>query len=151
MGDCVSDEMKAFTSTFPGVSLRLVNRVTVIGDEASIEVPALWDTGATKTSVASEVATALGLVPFANRDVLTPSGPDTLPLYMVDIKLPSGEVIERLEVIGSEIGKQGIGVLVGMDVISLGDFACSCREGRTMFTFRTPSIEDANYLARLGR
>ena len=143
----MSDEPKAFTSTFPGISLRLVNRVVVAMGQASIEVPALWDTGATKTSIASEVATALGLVPFANRDVLTPSGPDTLPLYMVDMRLPSGELVERLEVIGSEIGRQGIGVLVGMDVISLGDFACSCREGRTMFSFRTPSVEDANFLA----
>ena len=42
---------------------------------------------------------------------------------------------------------KAIGVLIGMDVITQGDFAVSCKDGRTQFTFRMPSIEHADYAA----
>lgn len=45
----------------------------------------------------------------------------------------------------SEIGKQGIDVLIGMDIISNGDFAISNYEGRTQFSFRIPSQEHIEY------
>ena len=32
-------------------------------------------------------------------------------------------------------------VLIGMDIINLGDFAVTNKNGRTAFSFRTPSIE----------
>lgn len=52
-----------------------------------------------------------------------------------------------MRVCGSEIGNEGIHVLVGMDIISLGDFATSCKDGQTAFTFRIPSLEDADYVS----
>lgn len=77
----------------------------------------------------------------------TPSGSTDAPVYRIGLSLPNGMTIEQLHVCDSEIGLQGLGILIGMDVISMGDFATSCRNGRTMFSFRIPSVEDANYLA----
>ncbi len=45
----------------------------------------------------------------------------------------------------SEIGKQGIDVLIGMDIISNGDFAVSNYDGKTYFSFRLPSQEHVEY------
>ena len=51
----------------------------------------------------------------------------------------------NLSVMDSEIGKQGIDVLIGMDIISLGDFAISNYESKTQFSFRIPSQEHVEY------
>jgi len=39
-----------------------------------------------------------------------------------------------------------IGILIGMDVISCGDFAVTNRDNRTVFTFRMPSIARYDYV-----
>lgn len=70
----------------------------------------------------------------------TPSGSADAPIYRVSLGLTNDMDIENLHVCDSEIGLQGLGILIGMDVIAMGDFATSCRSGRTMFTFRIPSI-----------
>lgn len=46
-----------------------------------------------------------------------------------------------------KIGEQGIDVLIGMDVISKGDFAISNYNGKTQFSFRIPSQNDVDYKA----
>ena len=53
--------------------------------------------------------------------------------------------IQNLIVMDSEIGKQGIDVLIGMDIISMGDFAVSNFDGKTQFSFRIPSQEHVEY------
>ena len=44
------------------------------------------------------------------------------------------------------IGAAGIGVLIGMDIITSGDFSVSNYNGKTVFTFRTPSQERIDYV-----
>ena len=46
---------------------------------------------------------------------------------------------------GSKIGAQGIDILIGMDIISKGDFAISNYNGKTQFSFRLPSQQDVDY------
>ena len=41
-------------------------------------------------------------------------------------------------VMGSKISEQGIDVLIGMDVISKGDFAISIYNGKKKFSIRIP-------------
>ena len=50
-------------------------------------------------------------------------------------------------VLDSEIGNQGIGMLIGMDIITKGDFAVSNYNGKTMFTFRMPSESTLNFVS----
>lgn len=69
-----------------------------------------------------------------------------MPTYLVGLVLPNGIRIDDIRVCGSAIGREGIHVLVGMDIITLGDFATSCKDGKTAFTFRIPSMEDADYV-----
>ena len=40
-------------------------------------------------------------------------------------------------------------MLIGMDVICMGDFAVSNYNGRTAFTFRMPSMNETNYQAQM--
>ncbi len=65
---------------------------------------------------------------------------------MVDIILPNDVKISDICVCDSDIGQQNLGVLVGMDIITQGDFAVSNCYGKTVFTFRVPSIQRTDYI-----
>ncbi len=52
-------------------------------------------------------------------------------------------------VIDSEIGNQGLGALIGMNIISQGDFALTNFGGKTTFTFRHPSKRKIDFVQEL--
>jgi len=43
----------------------------------------------------------------------------------------------------------GFDILIGMDIINKGDFAISNRNGKTMFSFRYPSMTDFDFQSEL--
>ena len=79
----------------------------------------------------------------------TPSGGRIADTYLVNVVLPNDVPVPGLMVCDSEIGSQGIGMLIGMDIITKGDFAVSNHNGKTVFTFRTPSEETTDYVAKI--
>lgn len=144
------------TKSKGGLMNRLMNQVFIdIGDK-KVEVPALWDTGATGTCISTEVVKSLGLKPTGKKNIQTPSGRSEVNTYLVNILLPNSVRIPDVEVCDSEIGNQGLGVLVGMDIITKGDLAVSNFKGITMFSFRVPSqnatdyVPQANILNKIG-
>ena len=138
---------KAFTCFYPSRSLVLANQVKVLSGGRSLEVPAVWDTGATRTCISTVLAERLGMESRGTSTAITPAGRDVFPSFLVDLELPNGVTVTDLKAVGTQIHKQHIGVLIGMDVITRGDFAVSCKDGKTQFTFRIPSMEDADYTA----
>lgn len=114
-----------------------------------MEEIALWDTGATRTCISLNVAKDLGLIPTGKRNIQTPSGKGVVNTYLVSITLPNNVHLEDVEVCDSAIGEQGIGVLIGMDIITRGDFSVSNYNGKTMFSFRIPSRSITDYVAQL--
>ena len=156
--------ISAFTCKNKGLTNRLVNKVTILANEKIIEVFALWDTGATNSCISHDVAKALNLVSLGLIKSQTASGDTLGNLYMVDIKLPNNVTVTDVRVMDSEIGKQQIlvenlgqaittenlGLLIGMDIITLGDFSVSNHGGRTVFSFRVPSLAETDYVKHLN-
>lgn len=138
---------RAFTTYFNRRTNQLYNEVTIRCGDKSVRTKAVWDTGATRSCISTETATILSLVPYGQVRINTPSGMSDRNMYLVDLELPNSVVVKDLGVSDSEIGGQGVGVLVGMDVISLGDFAVSNFDGKTTFTFRIPSEQLIDYVA----
>ncbi len=136
---------RCFTTGYSGRSLRLLNDVVIATSQGNIKTKAQWDTGASGTCIAQELAEQLQLISTGRKKVKTPSGESEFNTYCVDLILPSNVGIRDVPVMGSEIGKQGIGVLIGMDIIGLGDFAISNYKGCTQFSFRIPSLSNADF------
>ena len=63
----------------------------------------------------------------------------------MDIILNNEVIFTDWNVMVSKIGAQGIDILIGMDIISKGDFAISNYDGKTQFSFRLPSQQDVDY------
>ena len=137
--------MSVFTEKYNSIQRKLINSAVIEYNRKSIPVKAQWDTGATGTCISKEVVKKLGLIPTGMVNVNTPSGIGIMNKYMVHLILNNEVIIMNLVVMDSEIGKQGIDVLIGMDIISQGDFAVSNYDGKTQFSFRLPSQEHVEY------
>lgn len=136
----------AFTTVYPKNVSKLHTEVILHANGMTLKCLALWDTGATNSAIAHHVSKDLSLVPCGIVNVSTPSGAAHYNTYLVDLELNNGPTIGGLVVADSEIGKQCIDVLIGMDVISQGDFAVSNAHGHTVFTFRIPAQETVDFV-----
>lgn len=116
-------------------------------DDRLVSSKALWDTGATNSSITSSFARKLNLSPISFTQCHHAQGVSTVPVYLLNIYLPNNVAIEALKV--SEIADaEGFEVLIGMDVITLGDFSITNFLGKTCVSFRIPSIEEVDYVER---
>lgn len=145
-------ETKSFTTTSNGGLLRqLINEVhvypatnTILKTTRDNEFKALWDTGATNTTISQSVTDRCRLAPIGFSQLITAS--ETVkeaPNYLVDIYLPNKVKIESVKVIQGNL--LGFDLLIGMDIMSLGDFAVTNIGGFTTFSFRIPSIERIDF------
>jgi len=101
----------------------------------------IWDTGATNTVITSGVVDALQLKPTGRaRAKGAMGGGGDVPTYCVDIILPNKVTIQNVNVISDVIG-DSFDVLIGMDIIAMGDFFISGAEGKTKFSFCIPPHE----------
>lgn len=98
---------------------------------------AAWDTGATDTIISPEIVEVLGLKPSGKTSISAYGGVVEASTYLIDLCFENGTKIENLEVMSGEYCDYD--VLIGMDVITQGDFCVSTINGKTTFSFRTPA------------
>ncbi len=113
-------------------------------------VKALWDTGATHTSISVGLALKLGLVSTGQGKMEHADGETVCETYVVNLVLPNGVTISGLTVMATKLpGK--CHVLIGMNVITAGDFALSHAGGKTVFSFRIPSKQSVDFVKEINR
>ena len=140
----------AFSSPHPGLAEELLTTVEVsqsfnpnvrdLNPPPSKVYKALWDTGATGSGISVKVVNELGLSIIGKSIVSHVQGEAISSRYLVNIILPNNIGASEVGVTEAILDKD-IDVLIGMDIITLGDFTISNNGGRTHFTFRTPSCE----------
>lgn len=145
-------DRRAFTIKYtePGLLLKC--------DEVGIEIPedmnikrtppiedltALWDTGLAVTVISSSLVKKLGLSPVSITKIVGAQGETLTQKYIINISLPNGCIVT--DVLATEIPGTEDTLIIGMDVISLGDFAISKSEGFTMFSFQIPSSHSLDF------
>lgn len=105
----------------------------------------LWDTGASKSSITQRIVDDLQLIPVGSTNISTANGIVTVNTYFVDIWLPNHVTVKNVLVSCADLGDD-IDVLIGMDIIRHGDFAITNTDKSTTFSFRTPSIQEIDYV-----
>ena len=109
-----------------------------------VEFEALWDTGATASVITKDVATELDLLSEGTSEVFHAQGSEYVPNYFVNLGLPNGVQIVGVRVTQGVL--KGCDVLIGMDIINLGDFAVTNRNGVTMLSFQMPSVNHIDFV-----
>ena len=100
---------------------------------------ALWDTGATTTIISSRVVKQLGLEPFLEAGISGIGGTSDVNTYLVHVSIPTGDTYTYLEVMESDF--EDYDVIIGMDIISTGDFCFTNADECSHFSFRYPAKE----------
>ncbi len=115
-----------------------------VNPKASQNYKAIWDTGATGTVITRRVATELGIAPSGVITLLTVGGTRDSDTYLVDIRLPNRVDFANIRVTEGILGDAD--VLIGMDIICQGDFAITNVGGKTIASYRVPSLETIDYV-----
>ena len=107
-----------------------------------IQAVGIWDTGATNTVFDASLIQELGLVEVDTTQVITSNGRRTAKVYLANVYLPENMAIDGIQIIDGEVlgrPNRRRNVLIGMDIISRGDFIVSNYQNQMKFTFRMPS------------
>ncbi|MEP6821023.1 MAG: retroviral-like aspartic protease family protein [Chthoniobacterales bacterium] len=135
---------RAFNVKYEGVVNTLVTPVLIraskqlYGESGGRQFTAVWDTGATHSCISHAVAKILKLPISGKRPIKGVNSEGVAPTYFVDLLLPSQVTIAAVEVAAVDVS--GCDILIGMDVISLGDLTI-CNHGGTEFSFSIPAHE----------
>jgi predicted aspartyl protease len=137
----------SFTAEYAGIVPLLTTPVRVeaaINTNSKYDLNALWDTGASCSLISFEAAAKLGLK-FVSKTVMSTPSDKKVPtnVYLVHIYLPNGARIINVRVLEGTLNN--CDMLIGMDVITLGDFAVTNYSGRTKFSFRIPSMTEIDF------
>ena len=104
------------------------------------EYTGIWDTGAQVSAVSQAVAQKLNLAPVDSWEVYGVNGKTSLPVVVVDIKLPNNHSIENVHAVVADIG--GGDILLGMNAITQGDFLITNKNRQTELSFVVPPLEE---------
>lgn len=107
---------------------------------------AVWDTGCSVTTVSRRLLADLKSKAIDKCTVNTIAGTVVREYHEVDVVLPDGIALHRLKVMSGDMDR--CDVLVGMDVISMGDFAVSNMSGETVMSFRVPPAAAIDFTRR---
>ena len=153
----------AFTTRYNGRARVLHNTVGVSlptnPEEARIQQVetknylAIWDTGATHSAITKRVVDDLGLKPTGVRETRHADGKSLNNTYLVNILLPNKVMVGSVRVTEVKLipddntsNDKQPQILIGMDIIGIGDFAVTNADGKTTFSFRVPSVEEIDFI-----
>ncbi len=128
-----------FTIKYSDFNGRIITQEHILYNDKPIPVQALWDTGSTYTCISKEFAEQLGLKPCDASNMGTPYGRYSSNVYDINIVLNDDLLIPLKVFTQDYIHQEGTDLLIGMNIISKGDFSISTYKGVTCFSFRIPS------------
>ena len=141
------------TRSYKGVCNCIVTEVEITNNlnGKTISTLAIWDTGATGSVVTEKAAADLGLVEVSKEPVNTAGGLIETSIYYCDITLLGSckiKVKRRVSECKKLSASEEVGMLIGMDIITLGDFAITNLNGKTVMSFRFPSLGRIDFSIR---
>lgn len=111
------------------------------------KLKALWDTGATVTCISTTLVTKLSL-PIVDRIDITVANNKKVgaDVHCVQIRMDDF-VVPCINVAALDMTGSGYDAIIGMDFMINGDTHISHYGGRTVLTFRQPSLETCDFVA----
>lgn len=113
------------------------------------EFQAIWDTGATNSVITQQVVNSVGLKPTGMTQVHGFNSAGLAETFLVNIGLPNGVAVTQVPVTKGTLGG-GVDILIGMDIITTGDFVITNRGGTTVFSFSYPSRRFIDFVQEDG-
>jgi predicted aspartyl protease len=106
----------------------------------SVKTSAVWDTGATHSVLSPKVVKELGLKAIDTCVVRGINNSQTSDVVVATISLTDDLVLTGRRFSVNDI--PGTDVLIGMDIIMMGDFVINNADGKTLFSFAIPPFKN---------
>lgn len=138
--------VSGFTRSYGFISNILETQIDIqhSNNQETKSYTAVWDTGATNSVISNQVVNECNLQPSGMTYVDGVGGRHVTPTFIINLFLPNQVLIADVPVTLMALTAD-FDILVGMDIINLGDFAISNYDGNTTFSFRMPSIEKIDF------
>lgn len=144
----------AFTVKYDGVTPVLMTHCEVCeafdptktSDHRELtKITGLWDTGASCSAISKRAVDVLKLKTSGVAVVNHANGSSTVPTYLLNVMLPNNVGIPFVKVTEAQLNGD-FDILIGMDIISKGDFSICNKAGKTTFSFQIPSTHDVDFV-----
>lgn len=139
----------ALTKTYSGLSNRIITPIKVTNPKtgAIIETFGVWDTGAQCSVIRQDLVDLLNLEYRGMKHIIGIQSEEDRPTYFANVKLNNEQISTDMLITGvNAFSKdENEGMLIGMDIISKGDFSITNFQGNTVMTFRKPSQGTVDY------
>jgi hypothetical protein len=136
----------SFKNEYPNLTFKLTNEAYLFNvpsdvKKDGIKATALWDTGATRSAITPAMAKILHLTPIDRVRVNGINNTSMADVVNLSIGLPNLVMVKDVDVMVCNLVRD-IDLLIGMDIILLGDFSICNGGGKTLFSFVIPPFEN---------
>ncbi|MDR1786071.1 MAG: retropepsin-like domain-containing protein [Spirochaetaceae bacterium] len=136
----------AFEQRYSVRTENLITEVEVFPDPIKdksrcAKIRAKWDTGANHTVISMSLMEKLRLVPIDSEILSGLGGSQTVDVVRLAVKLPNDLFVSSRHIGVCHLQSlQNFDMLIGMDIIQLGDFHISNAGGKTSLSFVIPPL-----------
>ena len=134
-------KLETFYYRFPCIQKRIITPVNICNASTdkiiSSTTNALWDTGATISAITPKLVKELNFIPVGTVAVRGITGFMDVEFILATIQLPSGLLQQNIKMAVCDFS-QDINIILGMDIITLGDFELLHGSNQTNFSFTVP-------------
>ncbi|MES2388682.1 MAG: retropepsin-like aspartic protease [Bacteroidota bacterium] len=109
------------------------------------KIYALWDTGASHSSISRSLAEKMKLPEMGNSNVLTSAGIQERTDYSINFYLHVPNLMFPALTVSAFNGVTAFDMIIGMDIINKGDFAVTHRYNNTVMSFNLPSVNHIDF------
>jgi hypothetical protein len=121
-----------------GYAKKIRSRATIVApDGKSKVVNAMWDTGASFSLITESVALELQLEETSVMRVRHVAGVVAASAFTASVQLQGGMSLDEHRLV-SMPNIHSFDMIIGMDIIVLGNFSLLCKNGNTLFCFQYP-------------
>ncbi len=126
-----------FTVIYDDFQGRIITDEKIIVGGKEIPVRAGWDTGSTYSCISKEFIEKYGLIPIGNDQLHSAYGTNNSGVYDIDILIHNTKIFNSTASMQPYIHADNVDLLIGMDVITEGDFRIYNSNGKICFSFKT--------------
>ena len=108
--------------------------ITSVDSGKSVKVAAIWDTGATTSLINDKIVQDLQLKEISIAHVRHVAGTAAFPVYLAAIEIQGGMKIKEHRLV-SFPPIHAFDMIIGMDIITFGQFSIKNTNGNSIFSF----------------
>lgn len=130
--------MSFIVSHYNKLHKALESYIDIGGEGSMMSVKALWDTGSSQSCISYEIIKMIDPRRISKAKIASAEKTIVEEIFAISVALSDEIVFRDIAVKAADLSEKNTDMLIGMDIISRGDFEVRNLYGMTQFAFRIP-------------